>query len=244
MGHFQGNRSGDQTMNIRWLGHSAFSISTDNELNILIDPFITDNPACPVDVEDLQADIICVTHGHKDHFGDTVKLAELNNAIIVCNHEHSIYLSEQELETMGMNIGGTVDIEGIKITMVNAIHSSDMDFIEEIGPGGSSCGFILELENERRIYHSGDTGIFGDMKTVIKDIYRPHIALLPIGDRYTMGIREASLAARWIEPEVIMPMHYNTYPVIEQDPYHFKDMVEKSIQTRVAVLKPGEIYQE
>ncbi|PKL71603.1 MAG: metal-dependent hydrolase, partial [Methanobacteriales archaeon HGW-Methanobacteriales-2] len=95
-----------------------------------------------------------------------------------------------------------------------------------------------------KIYHSGDTGIFGDMKTVIRDIYRPEIALIPIGDRYTMGIREATIAASWIEPEVIIPIHYNTFPPIEQDPYDFKDMVEKNTETKVTVLKPGETYQE
>jgi L-ascorbate metabolism protein UlaG (beta-lactamase superfamily) len=128
--------------------------------------------------------------------------------------------------------------------MVNAIHSSDMDFIDGIGPGGSSCGYIIQLENDRKIYHSGDTGIFGDMKSVIKSIYRPQIALLPIGDRYTMGIKEASIAASWIEPEIIIPMHYNTFPVIEQNPYRFKDLVELSTESKVRVLKPGETYSE
>ncbi len=231
-------------MKIQWLGHSAFHITTDEDICILIDPFLRDNPACPVDVEEVTADVICITHGHKDHFGDAVELAERNRAMVVCNHEHSVYLSQQGLETTGMNMGGSIEVEGIKITMVNAIHSSDMDFIDGIGPGGSSCGYILELENEQKIYHSGDTGIFGDMKTVIKDIYRPEIALLPIGDRFTMGIREASIAAGWIEPEVIIPMHYNTFPVIEQNPYRFKELVELSTKTKVTVLKPGETYQE
>ena len=231
-------------MKIQWLGHSAFAISTDNNIDILIDPFLRDNPACPFNPEEVKADIICVTHGHKDHFGDAVELAKTNKAVLVCNHEHSVYLSQLGLETIGMNMGGTIEVSGIKITMVNAIHSSDMDFIDGIGPGGSSCGYILELENKRKIYHSGDTGIFGDMKTVIKDIYHPEIALIPIGDRYTMGIREASIAASWIEPEVIIPMHYNTFPPIKQDPNQFKEMVEKNTETKVVVLMPGETYQE
>lgn len=230
-------------MKITWLGHSAFSISTQG-VEILMDPFIKDNPSCPVNVDDLKPDIICVTHGHKDHFGDTVELAELNDALIVCNHEQSVYLSQQELNTMGMNIGGSINAEGIKITMVNATHSSDLDFLEGIGPGGSSCGYILELENERRIYHSGDTGLFGDMRTVIKAVYRPQIILIPIGDRYTMGIKEATIAASWMKPEVIIPMHYNTFPVIEQNPYRFKELVELSTDSKVAVLKPGETYSE
>jgi len=231
-------------MMIQWLGHSAFYLVTDNNLQILIDPFISENPACPVDVEDLKADIICVTHGHNDHFGDTEEIAERTKALIICNHEHSVYLQEQDLDTLGMNIGGTSLAQGIRVTMVNANHSSDMDFLQGIGPGGSSCGYILQLENGRRIYHSGDTGLFGDMRKVIRDVYQPHIALLPIGDRYTMGLKEASIAAEWIEPEILIPMHYNTFPVIEQDPQKFKDLVESSIRTEVVVLKPGESYQE
>jgi L-ascorbate metabolism protein UlaG (beta-lactamase superfamily) len=231
-------------MRIQWLGHSAFHIVTDNKLQILIDPFIRENPACPVSLEDLEVDIICVTHGHNDHFGDTVEIAERNKALIICNHEHSVYLQEQDLETLGMNIGGTSSTQGIRATMVNANHSSDMDFLQGIGPGGSSCGYILELENGRRIYHSGDTGLFGDMLKVIRDVYQPHIALLPIGDRYTMGLKEASLAAQWIGPEILIPMHYNTFPIIEQDPQKFKDIVESSTNTEVVILKPGESYQE
>ena len=230
-------------MKIQWLGHSAFYISTDNH-KLVIDPFIRDNPSCPLDPEDLEVDVICVTHGHNDHFGDTIELAQKNKALVVCNHEHSLYLTQLGLETTGMNMGGTIEAAGIKITMVNSIHSADMDFLDNTRPGGSSCGYILQLENGRKIYNAGDTGIFGDMKTVIKDIYQPDIALIPIGDRYTMGIREASIAAQWLEPEVIIPMHYNTFPPIEQDATQFKELVEKSTETKVAVLKPGETYQE
>jgi L-ascorbate metabolism protein UlaG (beta-lactamase superfamily) len=231
-------------MEIRWLGHSAFQINYEN-LKILIDPFISNNPVCPVTVEEVDADIICVTHGHADHFGDTMEIANRTGAVIVSNHEHSVYLAKQGFETMGMNIGGTVQTHNTKITMVNSTHSSDMDFIEEIGAGGSSCGYILHMENGRKIYHSGDTGLFGDMKTVIGDIYKVDIALLPIGDRYTMGPFEASIAAEWINPEVLIPMHYNTFPVIEQDSEEFKDRVElKNKDMRVVILEPGQIYKE
>jgi len=232
-------------MNITWFGHSAFLITTDENLRVLIDPFISNNPASPVTVEELYADVILVTHGHADHFGDTMELANRTGALIVCNHELSIYLSKQGFETMGMNIGGTVKVQEIMITMVNSLHSSDMDFIEEVNAGGSAAGFILELENGRKIYHAGDTGIFSDMRNVISHIYRPNIALIPIGDRYTMGPYEAAIAAEWINPDIIIPMHYNTYPAIEQNPLEYLDMVRKSNRTvEVVILEPGESYKE
>lgn len=232
-------------MQIRWFGHSAFEIMSDEDIKILIDPFISNNPVCPVTVEELDADIICVTHGHADHFGDAMEIANRTGAVIVGNHEHSVYLAKQGFEVMGMNIGGSIKIHNITITMLNSNHSSDMDFIEEIGAGGSSCGYIIQLEKGRKIYHSGDTGIFGDMKTVIRDIYKPQIAMLPIGDRYTMGPAEASIAVEWIHPEIVIPMHYNTFPVIKQDPEDFAHMVESmNKETKVVILEPGQIYKE
>ena len=232
-------------MIIKWLGHSAFQIITNEYLKILIDPFISNNPVAPVTVEELSADVILVTHGHKDHFGDTMEIADRTGAVIVANHEESVYLSKQGFETIGMNIGGTVDLQDIEVTMVNSTHSSDMDFIEEIGAGGSSSGYIIKLENGRKIYHSGDTGIFGDMKTVIRDIYQPDIALIPIGDRFTMGPIEATIAADWLNPEIIIPMHYNTYPIIEQNPLEFAERVEKiNPNIKVVILEPGDDYEE
>ena len=232
-------------MEIIWFGHSAFEIISDENLKILIDPFISNNPACPFRVEEIDADVICVTHGHSDHFGDTMEIANRTGAVVIGNHEHSLYLAKQGFETIGMNIGGTIKIHNIKITMVNSNHSSDMDFIEEMGVGGSACGFIIQLESGTKIYHSGDTGVFGDMKDVIRDIYKPQIALIPIGDRYTMGPREASIAAQWLDPDIVIPMHYNTFPVIEQDPEEFADRVESiTKKTKVVILEPGQIYKE
>lgn len=232
-------------MIIKWLGHSAFQIITDDYLKILIDPFISNNPAAPVSVEELKADLILVTHGHKDHFGDTMEIADRTGAAIIANHEHSVYLSQQGFETMGMNFGGNIEFQGIKVTMLDSRHSSDMDFMDEIGAGGSSCGFIITLENGRKIYHSGDTGLFGDMKTIVGEIYQPDIAIIPIGDRFTMGPVEAAIAADWINPEIVIPMHYNTYPSIEQNPLEFAERVEaKNPEIKVVVLEPGDDYEE
>lgn len=232
-------------MNITWLGHSGFLITTDENLRILIDPFISNNPACPITVEEIYADVILVTHGHGDHFGDTMEITNRTGALVVCNHEIGIFLSKQGFETLGMNIGGTVFVQDIKITMVHSQHSSDLDFMDEVNPGGSAGGFILELENGRKIYHAGDTGIFSDMRNVINHIYKPDIALLPIGDRYTMGPFEAAIAAEWINPEIIIPMHYNTFPAIEQNALEYSDMVRKSNRNvEVVILNPGENYNE
>jgi len=232
-------------MIIRWLGHSAFQIITNHNLKILIDPFISNNPISPVIVEELSTDLIMVTHGHKDHFGDTMEIANRTGAAIIANHENSVYLSKQGFDSLGMNMGGTVEFQDIEVTMVDSSHSSDMDFMDEMGAGGSSCGYIIRLENGRKIYHSGDTGIFGDMKTVIRDIYHPDIALLPIGDRFTMGPREAAIAADWIKPEILIPMHYNTFPVIQQNPLEFAERVEAlNASIKVVILEPGEFYEE
>ncbi len=231
-------------MELRWFGHSAFEIISEEETRILIDPFISNNPTCNIPVEELKADLIFVTHGHADHLGDAMEIADRNKALLVGTHELSVFFSKQGLESEGMNIGGSLKFDDIKVTMVDAKHSPDIDFTEEIIPGGSACGFIFQLEDGRRIYHAGDTGLFTDMKTVIGEIYKPNIALLPIGDRYTMGPEDAIIAAKWISPQKVIPMHYNTFPVIEQDPTIFKETLEKETSLEVIILGPGETYKE
>jgi len=232
-------------LKLRWFGHSAFELETEEKLRILIDPFISNNPSCPVPVEELKADVIMVTHGHADHFGDTMEIANRTGAVVIGNHEISVYLSKQGFDTIGMNIGGSISIYNLKITMVNAQHSSGMDFIEEMGPGGSATGYIIQLENGQKIYHAGDTGLFGDMKTIIGEIHKPDMALLPIGDTYTMGPETAALAVEWINPKIVVPIHYNTFPVIKQDPEEFVERVSvKNPEVKVVVLEPNQSYHE
>ncbi len=232
-------------MKIRYLGHSGFEILTPEHLKIVIDPFISNNPACQIPVEDIQADLICLTHGHADHFGDAMEIADRNNALLIANHELSIFLAQQGFETLGLNIGGSAMVQEVKITMLDAQHSSDMDFLDEVAPGGSAAGYIIQLENGYRIYHAGDTGLFGDMREIIGKIYQPDLAMLPIGDRYTMDPKAAAIASQWIYPQKVIPMHYNTFPLIEQDPKHFQDLVQsRNPEIEVLILKPGQSYED
>ena len=174
-------------MEIRWLSHSGFQVITDENVKIVIDPFISNNPACNVPVEEIDADVICITHGHSDHFGDAMEIANNTNAVLVANHEISLFLSEQGFDCVSMNIGGTIAVKGIQITMLDARHSSSIDFTEEIRPGGCPASFILTLEDGTKIFHAGDTALFGDMENIIGRIYKPDIAIVPIGDKFTMG---------------------------------------------------------
>lgn len=233
-------------MKIEYLGHSAFKIVTEEGLTILIDPFISGNSACTTPVELLKPDIILVTHGHVDHFGDTLEIANNSGATVIATHELATFVEKQGLHAVGMNIGGSISINNlINITMVDARHTSAIDFMENLEEGGVATGFIITLENGKKIYHAGDTGLFGDMKTVIGDIYKPDIALLPIGDKFTMGVEDAAIAAKWVQARIIIPMHYNTFPEIEQDPNVFAKCVEdESIGTITVALQPGESYSE
>lgn len=231
-------------MEIRWLGHSAFEIISDENVHILIDPFITNNPACQVPVEELKPDIICVTHGHADHFGDAMELAIKNGCSVIGIHEIALFLSKHGINNVGMNIGGSVMYKDIKFTMLDAKHSSDLDVVDETVPGGSAASFLITLEDGTKIYHAGDTGLFGDMKTIIGEIYKPDLCLVPIGDKFTMGPFEASVATMWYNPKVVIPMHYNTFPPIEQDTAIFANFVTQfNPKIDVVIMNPGEYFE-
>ena len=219
---------------IRWLGHSGFEIELANKI-LLIDPWLTGNPLAAMKTSDLKkADIVCVTHDHGDHLGDAVEICKRTGATFVAIHELGVFAEENGVkDVVGINIGGTVNVKGISITMVQAFHSSNR---------GAPTGFVIKAEG-KAIYHAGDTGLFGDMK-LIGEIHRPDVALIPIGDYYTMGSREAAEAVKLIKSDVVIPMHYQTLPVLSQSAEGFIKIVkEKSPKVKVVALKPGEVYQ-
>jgi L-ascorbate metabolism protein UlaG (beta-lactamase superfamily) len=192
----------------------------------------------PCSPEELDPDIIAVTHGHRDHLGDTIEIGKRTGCRIISIHEVANYIKSKGVFAEGMNKGGTMNVEGITLTMTDAIHSSSIDASGFSFDGGCPAGFVIGIGGHS-IYHAGDTAVFGDMQ-LIGELYEPELALLPIGDRFTMGIKEALKAVELIRPKIVVPMHYNTFDVIRQDPFVFKQFVETKTGTKVVIMKPGE----
>ncbi len=226
-------------MKITWLGHSAFVIE-DNEKKVLVDPFITGNDASPVKPDDLEADLIAVTHGHGDHLGDAVFISKRKNIPVVAIYELAEYINSKGATGIGMNFGGTYEQNGIRLSMVPALHSSGISESGFSYDGGIPAGFVIDI-NGKKVYHAGDTGLFGDMK-IIGEIYRPDVALLPVGGLFTMDTRLAAIAAKWIKPRYVIPMHYNTWPPINANPEEMKEPLEKE-GIKLIILKPGESFE-
>ena len=222
-------------MQVTWLGHSAFEIEDLD--HIVIDPFITGNPMAPKRWDEVKCDIIALTHGHGDHVGDTIEIARKTNAIIVAIHEIAQFLAKAGLQVESMNKGATIQVKNTGFSMTHAIHSSGISGEKIMIEGGEAAGYVMH--GSKVIYHAGDTALFKDME-LIAELYKPEIAFLPIGDRFTMGIKEAALATKMIAPRVVIPMHYNTFPLVEQDPFAFKEAVESLCPTEVVILNPGD----
>lgn len=213
-------------MKLKWLGHSAFELTSNKGLNILVDPFIQANPSCPLNARDVHPDVICITHGHADHFGDVVEITKNNpNIIVIANYEISIYLQRKGVNAIGINYGAHVKIEDVEIRMLKAEHTSTFDFEIDTKYAGNPGSFLFTFDADLKVYHAGDTGLFSDMKFVIGEVYKPDIALLPIGNIFTMDPSEAAIAASWINPEFVIPMHYNSFPSIAQNPEEFQKLV-------------------
>ncbi len=225
-------------MKIQWLGHSAFLLHGKDR--ILIDPFLTGNPKAAVKAEEVDCDIICVTHGHFDHLGDAVAIARRTGAEVACIVEMSLYLEKCEVKATGFNLGGTIKLRDTKISMVPAFHSSSIG-----APGlefSAAMPTGMVIDSGKVVYHAGDTAVFGDMK-LVGDLYKPDVALLPIGGFFTMDPRQAALATKLIRPKIVVPMHYGTWPQIEQDPEEFERLVKKESKAKVKIMMPGEVME-
>ena len=224
------------TLAITWLGHSAFSVRTPGGKTLLFDPWYTGNPKFPAGQEPRHADLILVSHGHSDHSSDAAAIAKKTGAPVVAIYEITTWLGQKGVTNVQpMNKGGTIEVAGVRVTMTDARHSSSFEDLTYLGEPG---GFVVGLENGQTIYFAGDTALFGDMK-VIGEIYRPDIAFLPIGDRFTMGPDTAAIAARWLGVRQVVPMHWGTFPLLTGTPQALETHLAGS-GIQVLHLAPGE----
>lgn len=215
-------------MKLTFLGHAAILLQ--GTKNVLIDPFISNNPKAGTTLDSLRAiDLICVTHDHDDHIGDAVAIAKRDRATLVAIHELTkrAEVLASKISTVGMNIGGTFRAGEVVISMTPAVHSA---------ASGAPCGFVIHMDG-KRIYHAGDTAVFSDMALIPKLFGTIDVALLPIGGHYVMDARAASMAVKLLKPKLTIPIHYNTWPVIAADP---KAFVKLCAPRKVKVLDPGE----
>jgi L-ascorbate metabolism protein UlaG (beta-lactamase superfamily) len=228
------------SLSITWLGHATFLLQTPGGKTILLDPWVTGNPTSPPEAKKLGAlDLVLITHGHSDHTGDAVSIGRSSGAQIVAPYEVSVWLGKKGLQNViGMNPGGTLEVLGLSITMVPAMHSSSVEEDGQIVYLGVATGYVITFEDGLTIYFSGDTSIFGDMR-LIGEMYHPQVAFLCIGDLYTMGPEQAAKASELLGVKQIVPMHYGTFPALTGTPAKLRELVgPKGVQ--VLELKPGE----
>ena len=224
---------------ITWLGHATVLVQTAKGTNILIDPFIAQNPKYPKDfVLPAKIHYILLTHGHGDHIADAAPVADRHNSTVVAIYELAAYLAKKGVvHTIGMNLGGTVQLDDVAATMVEAKHSSAAQ--DETGDHyvGVAAGFVLTIADGPVLYHAGDTAVFSDMK-LIRELYRPKVAMLPIGGHFTMGPVEAAMAVRFLEPEIVLPLHFGTFPPLTGTPEQLAALVDTGVQ--VVRWAPGD----
>ena len=225
---------------ITWLGHATFRITTPSGKHLLVDPWVMQNPACPDELKDPgDIDVMLITHGHFDHIADAVELAKSKSPQVVSIPETSHWLGSKGVGNLvEMNKGGTVEVDGIKVHMVHAVHSCGITDGEQIIYGGEAAGYVIELDDGFKLYHAGDTAVFSDMALIGK-LLKPDLALLPIGDHYTMGPRSAAEAVRLLGVKSVIPMHYGTFPILTGTPEDLRSEASDVEGLTVHDLDPG-----
>lgn len=223
---------------VRWLGHASVYLETAG-FKVLIDPFFTGNPAASVTADKVKADFILVSHGHGDHIGDAIDIAKRTGATIITNYEISEWLTGKGVQKVhGQQHGGCFNHPFGRVKFTLAFHGS---MLPDGSYGGNPCGFLIYLRDGKKIYHAADTGLFGDMKIIGQEGI--DLAILPIGDNYTMGPEDALRAVHFVQPKKVLPIHYNTWPIIAQDAQAWGNRVQRETQTHPVILKPGEALE-
>lgn len=229
-------------MRIQYLSHSAFLV--EGSKTLLFDPFLTGNPKAKTDPYDLNPDYILVSHGHGDHFGDALDIARYCDATIISVNELALYCTRRGVDAHPMHIGGAHRFgDDLTVKLTVALHGNALieDGLSQYL--GMPCGFLVEMDG-KTLYFAGDTALTYDMKAVIGDLHDIDVAMIPIGDNFTMGPQDAAVAVRWLDPKIVIPMHYGTFPLIEQDAEKFKIAVERDNPgKKVFCLRPCEILE-
>ena len=219
-----------------WFGHATLGLETGG-FKLLIDPYFSGNPSVKVKANQVEADYILVTHGHGDHIGDTVEIAKRCSALVISNAEISSWLRKQGVKTHAQHIGGGYQHPFGYLKLTTALHGSSLP---DGSNGGNPAGFLLTTNENKKIYMAGDTGLFGDMKLIGEEGL--DLAVIPIGDNYTMGPADALRAVKLLNPKAVIPIHFNTFDLIRQDPQAWAERVEAETDSKVHLMQPGDTY--